>query len=292
MYKNKRIYFEAVREGHAEILQQFYNDYDLQAGIESTANWLQPGTLGEIKEMIEGGAFRFVVKTLDEGQVIGFVSVNSNWIARTFEPMFFISRDHRGNGYGMEILELVLHIGFMEMNHRKACATVFSFNKASIKNLFYANFRQEGQLRDEVFRKGDYWDVLKFGLMIEEWEPKIQRPNMQIPEPEEGETVYPCTGCLCQECPIFNGKAEDPDEPGSFMECEGCRSCVNPEEGRVKGCKQLAEYLKGLDPTACESCACNTCHVPATECDECQDCGRGNNYVNFKNVCEHQAGRR
>ena len=169
MYKNKNIYFDVIRDGDAQKIQNFCNDYDIQAGIEDTGIWIRPRSIKDVNEMIQGEGAYWSIKLLDNDKIIGFVSIGSNWLVKTFEPMFFIDKAYQNKGYGKETLELVLMIGFLEMNHRKCIATIFSFNKASKENFVNRNFSTEGVLREECFRKGRYWDVYKMGLMIDEW---------------------------------------------------------------------------------------------------------------------------
>ena len=170
MYKNKNIYFDVIRDGDAQKIQSFYNDYEIQVGIEDTGCWIRPGSIKNVNGMIQGDGAYWTIKLLDNDKIIGFISIGSNWLVKTFEPMFFIDKAYQKKGYGRETLELLLMIGFSEMNHRKCVATIFSFNKASKANFVNRNFTIEGVLREECFRKGQYWDVYKMGLMIDEWE--------------------------------------------------------------------------------------------------------------------------
>lgn len=233
MYKNKRIYFDVVKEGDAEILQQFINDYELQAGTASTANWLMPDTLSEIKDQIKGGGFRFMVKTLKDDQVLGYVSASCNWVARTFEPMLYLSREHRSKGYGTEIMELVLHLGFMEMNLNKCCATVYSFNGPSINMFDKLKFQLEGTLIDEVFRKGDLWNVLKFGLFLEDWQVLEGFVGMKYPKDTGSGDIDGIT---------IAKTSEKRDPPGGCKGC-ACLGCVNSPCRNCVDCKGKHNHM-------------------------------------------------
>ena len=170
MYETERLILEAVSDEAVKELYSFYNDYDLMAGIETTANWVAPQTLEQLIEDTKGGAARFIVRLKESSEVIGYASIGTNWIARVSDPLLYLGKKWRGQGLGKELLDRLLRIMFYEINARKCSITVFSFNAAAIKVYLAAGFTQEGRLREELYRKGDYYDVIKLRLLRTEYE--------------------------------------------------------------------------------------------------------------------------
>lgn len=174
MYETERLILEAVSDDAVKELYSFYNDYELLSGIENTADWVAPQTLEQLIEDTKGGAARFIVRLKKDdgspGGVIGYASIGTNWIARVSEPLLYLGKEWHNQGLGKELLDRLLRIMFYEINARKCSITVFSFNAVAIKVYLAAGFTQEGRLREELYRKGDYYDVIKLGLLRTEYE--------------------------------------------------------------------------------------------------------------------------
>jgi RimJ/RimL family protein N-acetyltransferase len=48
-------------------------------------------------------------------------------------------------------------------------STALAYNERSIKLHKRIGFREEGRSRQEIFKNGQYHDVLQFGILREEW---------------------------------------------------------------------------------------------------------------------------
>ncbi|RPI78253.1 MAG: N-acetyltransferase [Chloroflexi bacterium] len=81
-------------------------------------------------------------------------------------------RQDRGCGYGTEALHLILRYAFRELNLFRLSATVPSYNEPAIRLLKKNGFVEEVRRRQAVYRDGQRWDLVHFGLLSEEW----QRP--------------------------------------------------------------------------------------------------------------------
>lgn len=178
MYETERLILEAVSDDAVNEIFKFYNSYDLVKGVENTANWVSPTPLEQLKEETKGGAARFIVRLKQEnevtgvtpGEVIGYAAIDTNWITRVSSPFLYIGEAWHNKGYGKELLDRLLRIMFYEINARKCSITVYSFNYAAIKVYLGAGFTQEGSLKEEVYRRGDYYDVIKLGLFKKDYE--------------------------------------------------------------------------------------------------------------------------
>lgn len=167
MYKLNNIELRAVNPGDVETLQLLGNDYATRAGLENTSDFVYPRTSKEVEEEVTQGGARFMIHL--KGEPIGYCGIGMNWVTRVAFTNIEIFPDHRGNGYGKTVKQLLLDIAFNEMNARKATATVYEFNAASIKNLETAGYVREGVLSSECYRDGKYWDVYKYGLFKRNW---------------------------------------------------------------------------------------------------------------------------
>ena len=64
--------------------------------------------------------------------------------------------------------------GFEQMNLRRINSSVYSFNERSIRMHNKVGFVQEGLRRKAVFKNGQYWDVIEFGLLESEWKERTE----------------------------------------------------------------------------------------------------------------------
>ncbi|HXZ29959.1 MAG TPA: GNAT family protein, partial [Dehalococcoidia bacterium] len=78
-------------------------------------------------------------------------------------------RDYWNKGYGTEATRLVLDYGFQELNLHRISSAAFAFNERSIRLHKKVGFREEGRLRQAMFKNGQYHDEVQFGILREEW---------------------------------------------------------------------------------------------------------------------------
>jgi len=78
-------------------------------------------------------------------------------------------KDYWGKGYGTEAARLVIDYGFQQLNLHRISSAAFAFNERSIKFHKKIGFREEGRLRQAMFKNGQYHDEVQFGILREEW---------------------------------------------------------------------------------------------------------------------------
>lgn len=78
--------------------------------------------------------------------------------------------DYQGRGYGREALRLLLDYAFRLRNVRKVSLTVSGDNERAIRAYRACGFVEEGRLRQHVWGKGAYLDIVCMGLLRREWE--------------------------------------------------------------------------------------------------------------------------
>ncbi len=75
----------------------------------------------------------------------------------------------RQRGYAAEAVILLARYMFGELRYQKCTVQVYDFNLPSIRLHERLGFRREGQLRRMGFTEGRHFDVLVFGLTVEEF---------------------------------------------------------------------------------------------------------------------------
>jgi len=75
-----------------------------------------------------------------------------------------------GKGYGTEVVQLMLVYAFELLNLHKVWLGVNSANIAALKSYQKAGFVQEGELRNEVYRNGRYYNAIRMSMLRNEYE--------------------------------------------------------------------------------------------------------------------------
>lgn len=83
-----------------------------------------------------------------------------------------------GRGYSKEAAFLMVNHGFMEMNlHRIYCGT--SIDNISMQKLAeYLGMKKEGRRRDDLFKNGQYRDIVEYGVLKNEFNNKFKEGKM------------------------------------------------------------------------------------------------------------------
>jgi RimJ/RimL family protein N-acetyltransferase len=74
-----------------------------------------------------------------------------------------------GQGLGTDALEAMLDFGFGQLRLERLWLHVYDFNERAIRSYEKAGFREEGRLREAVWRDGRWWDEVQMGVIEREW---------------------------------------------------------------------------------------------------------------------------
>lgn len=117
---------------------------------------------------------QFAICTKEKGLCIGITGLHSvNWIARHAEFRILIGeKDFWGKGVGTEALQILTAYGFEILNLNKVWLGVNAGNQKAYQSYLKGGFSEEGRLRQEVYRNGLYFDVVRMSLLRSEYDKK------------------------------------------------------------------------------------------------------------------------
>jgi RimJ/RimL family protein N-acetyltransferase len=78
-------------------------------------------------------------------------------------------KDYWSKGYGTEAARLLINYGFQQLNLHRISSSAVAFNERSIRLHKKVGFREEGRLRQAMFKNGQYHDRVEFGILRQEW---------------------------------------------------------------------------------------------------------------------------
>jgi RimJ/RimL family protein N-acetyltransferase len=110
-----------------------------------------------------------------EGLLIGAVGADDFLVgeAHRAEVSFWLARGYRRRGIATAALRVFLRYAFEQLCVVRLVAHTLSFNIASVRVLEKNGFRLEGCLRKHTRIGENLFDTLVYGLLIEDWRPKI-----------------------------------------------------------------------------------------------------------------------
>ena len=171
MYEGRLIRLRAFERRDVDANHAFITDYatvrgmlsgiPFPASMEDEYRWLEQQT------SYSRGEYQFAVEDF-EGDLVGRCGVTRlDWKNRVAELGIMIGTPYRGRGYGSEAMELLCDFCFREMNLHKLKVSVFAFNEAAIRCYEKNGFVREGVCRREIFRDGQYQDVVLLARFAE-----------------------------------------------------------------------------------------------------------------------------
>ena len=87
------------------------------------------------------------------------------------EAGYWMGRPFWGQGFATEALQALLHFGFDNLKLHKIIATHLTKNPASGRVMQKAGMRWEAELHQHVKRDGQYFDLVQYQLLREEYPP-------------------------------------------------------------------------------------------------------------------------
>ena len=98
-----------------------------------------------------------------------------DWVARSAEVGIMIGDKTVWNqGYGSEVMRLLLRHGFSTLNLNRIYLRVYVENKRAIRAYEKVGFVHEGRMRQAAYKNGLYCDVLFMSVLREEWDAMIK----------------------------------------------------------------------------------------------------------------------
>lgn len=115
--------------------------------------------------------FAIDIKTADGWQHIGGTGLDAvDWVNRNACFGIFIGEKALWNqGYGTDVVRLMLKHGFETLNLHRIFLYVYETNPRAIRAYEKAGFVKEGIIRDAVYRNGCYINDLLMSVLRSEW---------------------------------------------------------------------------------------------------------------------------
>ena len=176
MLKGNRVLLRPVRRSDITYFLRWFNDPEV---TQYLAMYLPMTEMAEEKWMENlanetiGTGVHFVIEATGNESNKAIGSMGLNGISpKDHNATFGIAigeKDYWSKGYGTEAAQLIIRYGFEQLNLHRISSSAFSFNERSLRLHRKVGFQEKGRQREAVFKKGQYHDLVVFGLLREEW---------------------------------------------------------------------------------------------------------------------------
>ncbi|MBG9795654.1 aminoglycoside adenylyltransferase [Paenibacillus dendritiformis] len=138
-----------------------------------------PLTEDQLLEYIKGAndverSNRLIYKAVETetNQTVGHISIGRieryNRSARIGKVLIG-NKSSRGKGYGTQIMQQALRIGFEDLHLHRISLGVFDFNESARRCYEKLGFVQEGVTRDARRYQDSYWSLIEMSILEDEW---------------------------------------------------------------------------------------------------------------------------
>lgn len=175
MLKGKKVLLRSVKKSDLQYFLKWYNDQEI---TQYLSMYLPMTEIGEEKWIEEASENKemviFVIEAILNNlqkKPIGSCGLHKfNWKDRCAEFGIAIGeKEFWSDGYGTEAAQLLIDYGFMQLNLHRISSGAYEFNARSRKMHKKLGFIEEGCSRKKIYKNGEYWDKINFGILKDEW---------------------------------------------------------------------------------------------------------------------------
>lgn len=178
MIYGERIRLRGAERSDLEKFVEWVNDPEVTAGLTlflpmssvDEEKWFE----GVMQRPQEQKPLVIDMKDGDGWCLIGNSSFfDFDWVARSAEVGIMIGEKSVWNqGYGTEVMTLLLRHGFKTLNLNRIYLHVYAKNERAIRTYEKVGFVHEGRKRQAVYKNGEFNDILFMSVLREEWDTK------------------------------------------------------------------------------------------------------------------------
>lgn len=168
-YETPRLILRDANLDDAVLVEEYASDNQL---AKTTLNIPSPYPEGSAKGFLAhaidsqkaGKLLTLAVVLKETNALIGLMSIGINNNFQRGELGYWIGRPFWGKGYGTEAAGKILELGFTEFKLNKIFAQAFATNPGSYRIMEKIGLKQEGILKEHVYRFNQFHDLIVYGM--------------------------------------------------------------------------------------------------------------------------------
>ena len=176
MIYGERVRLRAIERSDLSKFVEWMNDPEVIAGLmislpmsfAEEEGWYE----GVLKHPAAERPYGIEIRKGDEWILVGSCGFHAvNWRERSGDLGISIgAKEYWNQGYGTEVMRLLLQHGFNTLNLNRIALEVFENNPRAIRAYEKAGFVHEGRKRQGMYKDGRYIDILLMSVLRSEWQ--------------------------------------------------------------------------------------------------------------------------
>ena len=165
----EKIKLRAIESEDNAILLEMMNDPDIEMMVGGHS-W--PGSMAEQMKWFSKlennpSVLRCIIANKENDKAIGTLILNEIDMKNGTGHIHIkiASGSERGKGYGTDAINAILSYAFSELRLNCIFANILSYNEASVHLFEKCGFSRDGVLRDRVYKRGKYVDLLSYSRL-------------------------------------------------------------------------------------------------------------------------------
>lgn len=148
-----------------EDISDLYSGHPFPVNIEMERKWFEKVTTSNVPLTVFG------IEFIDTQCLIGITILKDiNLVNRTAEFAIYIGDiEYRGKGFSVDASLETLRFGFFKLGLNRISLKVLEENKSAIKLYQKIGFKNEGKLRNSVFKNNKYKNELLMSILKDEF---------------------------------------------------------------------------------------------------------------------------
>ncbi|MDQ1713899.1 MAG: hypothetical protein QOE45_3349 [Frankiaceae bacterium] len=107
-----------------------------------------------------------------DGSLVGRAAMYAiDELSRNAAVGLTLGPEHRGKGYGRDVLTVLVDYAFRHRNLNRVWLQVLATNDAGLRSYAAAGFVEEGRLREQAWVDGEYVDEVRMAVLRSAWTP-------------------------------------------------------------------------------------------------------------------------
>jgi RimJ/RimL family protein N-acetyltransferase len=174
MIKGHIVFLSAVERSDLEQLKEWRNNYDFRKNFreyreinnENQEIWFNKTVVNDKNTIM------FSIRDIQNNELLGCCGLcYINWIHRYADLSFYIGK---GNSYvdvkyAPDAVKTLIKYAFNEIGLNKIWTEIYTFDNKKIEFLQNLGFKKDGQLRENYFYDGQWWDSIILSLLCREY---------------------------------------------------------------------------------------------------------------------------
>lgn len=176
MIYGKKIYLDTIEQEDLEQLRiwrnnpeyrKYFREYQ-EISRDMQKNWYQTKVIKDDKTLM------FAIREIESNELVGCCGLcYINWVNKNADVSIYIGKNKvyiDNEGMAEESCKLMFEYGFEELGLEKVWTELYEFDTRKINLFKKMGFQQDGELRNNYFHAGKWWNSYILSLLREEWE--------------------------------------------------------------------------------------------------------------------------